>query len=86
MSAKGQIVIPKPVRERLNWNRGADLEIIETNEGVLLRASQPQRERISIEEFRRRVPPHQGRPVTLEEMETAILDEAAARFERKTRG
>ena len=85
LSAKGQVVIPKAVRDRLHWVEGADLEVVETAGGVLLRPVKGPRERISIEEFRRRVPRHKGPPVTLEQMEESILDEAAARFERKGR-
>ncbi len=85
MSAKGQVVIPKAVRDRLQWSEGEELEVIEAADGLLLRRKSGHRERISIEEFRRRVPPHKGVPVSLEEMEQAILREAAARFERKTR-
>jgi AbrB family looped-hinge helix DNA binding protein len=84
LSAKGQVVIPKALRDRLHWAEGEELEVVEAAGGVLLRRKTQPRERISIEEFRRRVPPHKGPPVTLEEMEEAILEEAAARFERKT--
>ena len=85
LSAKGQVVIPKVVRDRLHWHAGADLEVVETAGGVLLRPVSRQRERIGIEEFRRRVPRHEGPPVTLDQMEQAILNEAAARFARKMR-
>lgn len=85
LSAKGQVVIPKAVRERMKWAQGDDLEIVETAGGLLLRSSTPRRETITLEEFRRRVPRHEGPVVTLEEMERAIEEEAVARFERKTR-
>ncbi|HEX8401568.1 MAG TPA: AbrB/MazE/SpoVT family DNA-binding domain-containing protein [Allosphingosinicella sp.] len=83
LSAKGHIVIPKPVRDRLCWAEGADLELIETADGVLLRPVQPSRERITIEEFRRRVPPHVGPPATLEDMEQAIDQAMAERWRAK---
>lgn len=85
LSAKGQVVIPKAVRERMKWAQGDDLEIVETAAGLLLRSSTPRRGTITLEEFRRRVPRHEGPVVTLEEMEKAIEEEAVARFERKTR-
>lgn len=85
MSAKGQVVIPKAVRERLRWSKGADLEIVETAEGVLLRRRQPQRERISIEEFRRRMPKYDGPPASLEDMNEAIDRAMAERWARKER-
>ena len=83
LSAKGQIVIPKPVRDRLCWAEGADLELIETADGVLLRPVQPSRERITIEEFRRRMPRYEGPPATLEDMDAAIEAARAERWARK---
>lgn len=41
VSAKGQVVIPKEVRNRLGWNSGAVLDVIETVEGVVLRRAGP---------------------------------------------
>lgn len=83
LSAKGQVVIPKAVRDRLHWKEGAALEVVERADGVLLRATGPDRERISIEEFRRRVPPYEGRPISLEDIDTAVLAEAARRYRAK---
>ena len=37
LSAKGQIVIPKDVRDRLGWAQGRDLEVIPMGDGVMLR-------------------------------------------------
>ena len=85
LSAKGQVVIPKAVRDRLCWEEGAALEVIERGDGVLLRAAQPQRERITMEEFRKRVPPYEGPPLSLEDMDKAVLDEAARRYRTKYR-
>lgn len=39
VSAKGQIVLPKDVRDRLNWPQGTELEVIDGPAGVLLRPS-----------------------------------------------
>jgi AbrB family looped-hinge helix DNA binding protein len=83
LSAKGQVVIPKAVRDRLNWSEGEVLEAVETAGGVLLRRKSPPRERITVDEFLKRVPPYEGPPVTLEEMKQTIPREAAARFRRK---
>jgi AbrB family looped-hinge helix DNA binding protein len=83
MSAKGQVVIPKAVRDRLRWKEGASLEVVETGSGVLLRPSGAARERITIEEFRRRHPPRPGPKLTLEQMDEAVLKEAARRHATK---
>lgn len=82
LSAKGQVVIPKIMRDRLRWSEGEELEVVQAAGGVLLRPVSLPRERISIEEFHRRVPPHKGPPVSLEEMEKAILREAGRRYRR----
>ena len=34
VSAKGQVVLPKAVRERRNWPAGTELKVEETPEGV----------------------------------------------------
>ena len=60
MSVKGQIVIPKDVRERLNWQSGTDLELTETGSGVFLQPVSPKRRKISFAEFKQLVPPHEG--------------------------
>ncbi len=35
----GRVVLPKPVRDRLGLHEGSDLEILETPEGVVLKAA-----------------------------------------------
>lgn len=41
VSSKGQIVIPKDVRDRLNITTGDQLEVVERPDGVLLRKNAP---------------------------------------------
>jgi AbrB family looped-hinge helix DNA binding protein len=86
LSGKGQVVIPKAIRERLAWREGDALDVIETPGGVLLKPSQTKRERITIEEFRRRHPPQPGPRYSIEEMDAAVLAEAARRYDAKVRG
>ncbi len=71
ISAKGQVVIPKDVRDRMSWSEGERLDVIETSCGVLLRRHDMRR-RITVEEFKRLVPPHDGPAVSLEEMNEGI--------------
>lgn len=37
VSEKGQVVVPKAVRDRLGWQPGTDLEVVEVGDGVTLR-------------------------------------------------
>ena len=37
LSSKGQVVIPKSLRERRHWREGLELLIVETPEGLLLK-------------------------------------------------
>lgn len=44
VSAKGQVVIPKAVRDRLHWTSGTPLEVIDGPNGVTLRKTSAGRE------------------------------------------
>ena len=37
LSTKGQLILPKEIRERHRWKAGTEFEIIEASEGLLLR-------------------------------------------------
>jgi len=39
LSTKGQVVIPKKVRDALNWKAGTDLILVMTSNGVILQAA-----------------------------------------------
>ena len=41
LSSRGQVVLPKDVRDRHQWKPGQEFEIVETDEGILLRAQSP---------------------------------------------
>jgi len=45
LSSKGQIVIPKAIREQLHWDAGMELTVIPTSEGS---CSSPNRKKVSI--------------------------------------
>ena len=34
----GRVILPKPVRDRLGLRAGSDLELVETSEGLMLKA------------------------------------------------
>jgi AbrB family looped-hinge helix DNA binding protein len=83
ISAKGQIVIPKGVRDRLQWSEGDRLDVIESAGGVLLKRQACPRKTITIDEFVAEMPPHEGPPATLEEMNEAIDRAMAERWAAK---
>ena len=81
ISTKGQVVLPKALRERRGWNVGAEFIVEERPEGVLLRATvkeAPSR----MEDVFGSLGPF-DRVVSIEEMNQAVLDEAARRWRRK---
>ncbi|MBB4153868.1 AbrB family looped-hinge helix DNA binding protein [Sphingomonas jinjuensis] len=85
MSEKGQVVVPKAVRDRLGWSPGTDLDVVETVDGVMLRRRRAARKTISPDEAVARfkqIYRHAGSAVTLEEMDQAVRDEADRRADR----
>jgi AbrB family looped-hinge helix DNA binding protein len=41
LSTKGQVIIPKSLREALRWRVGQELEVTQTADGLLLRPQAP---------------------------------------------
>lgn len=41
VSTKGQVILPKPIRDSKGWGAGKELIVEETKDGVLLRAARP---------------------------------------------
>jgi AbrB family looped-hinge helix DNA binding protein len=41
LSSKGQVIIPKPIRNARHWKPGQQLEVIESGDGILLRPVKP---------------------------------------------
>ncbi len=74
LSSKGQVVIPKDVRDALRLSPGSTLRLSWQGRQILLDAQGTDRPKISYEEFRRRVPRYEGPPVAAEAM-TAQVDE-----------
>jgi AbrB family looped-hinge helix DNA binding protein len=77
VSTKGQVIIPKSIRQSRQWGAGVRLEVEDRPDGVLLRAAplfpptRPQDVFACL--------PRVGPPKTLEEMDAAVLAEAARR-------
>lgn len=78
ISTKGQVILPKSLRDRRKWNAGTRLLVEETPDGILLRTAPlftPTKPEDVAGMLRR---PGQ-RPVTLEEMDAAITEETRIR-------
>lgn len=88
LSSKGQLVIPKPVRDAHGWKEGMEFEFIETGKGITLQPVQehdPRFPPITWEEFlASRIKIDHPFP-TDEEIEETMLSEAARRFDAATR-
>ncbi|RUW62242.1 AbrB/MazE/SpoVT family DNA-binding domain-containing protein [Mesorhizobium sp. M7A.F.Ca.US.008.03.1.1] len=80
VSTKGQVILPSSIRKRREWVAGTRLVVEDTPEGVLLRptpafaATRPEDVFASL--------PSRGKPLTLEEMDAAVLAEARRRHAR----
>lgn len=77
VSTKGQVVLPKAVRQRRNWTAGTKLIVEETPEGVLLRQGSLFAEARLSDVFA--CLNTDGRPRTIEEMDAAVAAEARRR-------
>jgi len=80
VSTKGQVILPKGIRQRRNWASGTRLVVEDTPDGVLLKAApvfaatRPQDVAGMLA--------YRGRPKTLEEMDAAITAEVKRRHAR----
>ena len=88
MSSKGQIVVPKSVRDAHGWGAGTELEFVDSGKGVLVRPAQkldPRFPPITIEEFlARRIKVDKPLPND-REIDEILLAEAARRFDATRR-
>jgi AbrB family looped-hinge helix DNA binding protein len=77
VSTKGQVILPKVVRQHRNWPAGTRLVVEETSEGVLLRMA-PLFEPTKVADVFGSLK-GDGRARTIEEMDAAIAHEARRR-------
>ena len=77
LSSKGQIVLPRSIRAAKAWHAGQPLEVVSTDDGVLLRplkAFAPTRMEDVAGCLR-----YKGQPKTIEDMDAAVRTEAKRR-------
>jgi AbrB family looped-hinge helix DNA binding protein len=80
LSTKGQVILPKAIRERRKWASGTRLLVEETADGVLLKPMPlfaPTRPQDVFGMLR-----YSGPPKTVEEMDAAIAAEVKRRHAR----
>jgi len=79
VSAKGQVVLPKSLRESQKWDTGTELAVEAMDGGLFLRALQPFQESTMDQVFG--CLEYNGKPRSVSEMDSAIAKET-----RKRRG
>ena len=81
LSSKGQVVLPKQIRDALHYAPGARFSVEATPEGVLLRPLN-QLPPSKLSDVAGSLP-YKGKAKSIEEMDTAISDELKARHDRR---
>jgi AbrB family looped-hinge helix DNA binding protein len=81
ISTKGQVILPKVIRELRHWEAGTRLVVEDTAEGVLLRAAPAFAPARPEEVFASLA--YTGKPKSLEEMDAAIIAEARRQNARR---
>jgi AbrB family looped-hinge helix DNA binding protein len=80
LSTKGQVILPKSIRQRRRWDVGTRLIVEDTPEGILLRAARIFKPTRSEDVFGSLK--IVGPPKTLEEMDAGVVAEARRRYAR----
>jgi AbrB family looped-hinge helix DNA binding protein len=81
VSTKGQVVLPKAVRDQLNWDTGTRLSVEQTADGVLLRPLTIPFPSTNPDDVFGCLP-YKGQPKSIEDMEAGIVIEAERRHAR----
>ena len=80
ISTKGQVILPKAVRDQHHWGAGTRLVVENTSDGVVLKAepvfppTKPEDVFASL--------PYDGPPKSIEEMDAGIMAEVKRRHDR----
>lgn len=83
LSTRGQVVIPKELRDACRWKEGQELDVIDTGDGILLRARKPRQVRSWADVAGCLGHLAQGRPpATDEQIHVAAREMAARRYLR----
>jgi AbrB family looped-hinge helix DNA binding protein len=80
-STKGQLVVPKELREAYGWGPGVPVELVDEGDGVKLRPARV-RKRYTLDDLYG-VAQYDGPTKTLEDMQKGIDEAMAERWGRK---
>jgi AbrB family looped-hinge helix DNA binding protein len=80
ISTKGQIVLPKAIRDKRRWKAGTRLTVEERPEGVLLKPVE-KKKKFTIDDWAGIIK-YKGPPLTVEDMNAAIEKEFRRRYAR----
>ena len=79
ISTRGQIVLPKAIRDKRRWKAGTRLIVEDRPDGVLLKPVE--KKKFTVADLRGMLK-HKGPPHTIEEMNAAIEEEVRRRHAR----
>lgn len=77
VSTKGQVILPKAIRDRRHWDSGTKLVVEDTDDGVLLKRA-PLFKATSVAQVAGMLA-YQGKSKSIEEMDDAVAREAKRR-------
>lgn len=80
ISTKGQVILPKALRDKRHWKPGMELDIEDRPEGVLLKANAGKKKGSILDLAG--ILKYDGPPRTIEEMDAAIIEEVRRRHAR----
>jgi AbrB family looped-hinge helix DNA binding protein len=80
LSSKGQVVLPKAVRDAYGWTEGTEFVVEDSARGVLLRPKKAFAATMPAEVFGRLK--YAGTPKALEEMDAGVRQAVRKRFQR----
>ena len=86
LSSKGQLVLPKSVRDARGWEGGTVFDVIDGGKNAVTlvkREQDAEGRKMTLEEFRKLALKYDGPPVTDKMIKEAVLAEAKRRWHAK---
>lgn len=83
IAPEAHVIVPRDLAERCGWTPSTPLEVIETPQGLLVREQEAAKPGFDYDAFRRRVPRHEGPPMSLDDMDRGIDQAMRERWAEK---